>query len=260
MYLLRAADHGHTLAAALVGTGYMTGTYGPGKDLGKAAYWLNEAVEQAAADFPAEPVGEVRGGTPAGLAGERAPGRPREPPGGQAAGQPGGQAAGQQPGGQAAGQPGGQASGQAGGQASGQASGSGDPPSDREVTLDLARFELGLLLVEGDGVPRDLDRGVSLITQAADRGVVQAVYQLGMLRHSGVGVPRDDAKAVDLLRRAAEQGSGTASAAMGAATWTGGPAPKTTRRRCAGSARGPRKAIRTPGSGWGGFTSKVAGS
>ena len=32
LYLLRAADHGHTLAAALVGTGYMTGKYGPERD------------------------------------------------------------------------------------------------------------------------------------------------------------------------------------------------------------------------------------
>ena len=45
-YLLRAANHGHTVAAALVGTGYMTGQYGPERDHQKAAYWLNVAVEQ----------------------------------------------------------------------------------------------------------------------------------------------------------------------------------------------------------------------
>ena len=55
LYLLRAADHGHVLAAALVGTGYLTGKYGPGRDLEKAAYWLGTAVEQDRAAVPGAP-------------------------------------------------------------------------------------------------------------------------------------------------------------------------------------------------------------
>ena len=147
LYLLRAAGHGHDLAAALVGTGYMTGAHGPGQDQEKAGYWLSEAVERAAAVIP--------GVAP-------------------------------------------------------------DPRSDLAQELTLARFELGLLLLDGDGVPADAGRAVTLITDASDHGLVQAADQLGWMYHTGRGVPHDDEKAVELLRRAAGQGSGSAAARLGA--------------------------------------------
>ncbi len=111
LFLLRAANHGHTVAAALVGTGYMTGTYGPERDHQKAAYWLNVAVEQDGDSIPGITL---------------------------------------------------------------------DPHSDQGQELTLARFELGLLLLKGDGIAADLARGAKAdLRRAADHAIAAGDLSAG---------------------------------------------------------------------------------
>ncbi|MBY5935566.1 SEL1-like repeat protein [Tateyamaria omphalii] len=107
-----------------------------------------------------------------------------------------------------------------------------------------AQFRLGVLLVQGQGGPRDIEGGIALLEQAleggtsaagtllarmfltgqgagvdrdparaagylgplAEEGVAEAQYYLALLHDSGAGVPQDAERALTLLRAAATQG------------------------------------------------------
>ena len=102
------------------------------------------------------------------------------------------------------------------------------PPTGRggeEARLfDLARLNLGLLMLDGDGVARDPAGGLALIQDAARHDLPEADWRLGLLYHGGLEVAHADAKATDLFRRAAEQGQAGAAAMLGhayAEGWAG---------------------------------------
>lgn len=50
---------------------------------------------------------------------------------------------------------------------------------------------LGILYLQGKGVPRDTDKALKYFTQAADQGWVDGQLQLGNMYYSGIGVKRD---------------------------------------------------------------------
>ncbi|TMH61725.1 MAG: sel1 repeat family protein, partial [Betaproteobacteria bacterium] len=70
----------------------------------------------------------------------------------------------------------------------------------------LAQFNLGVMLLRGEGKPVDLNSGIAWLTKAADAGMVQAQYNLGLLYESGIGVPRSLSAATEWWQKAAEQG------------------------------------------------------
>lgn len=78
-----------------------------------------------------------------------------------------------------------------------------------------AQINLGMMFANGEGIPVDLDRAVSLYRQAADQGNPFGHFNLAMeLRERG-----DDTagEVVRLLRLAAEKGLSLAATALGAA-------------------------------------------
>jgi TPR repeat protein len=73
---------------------------------------------------------------------------------------------------------------------------------------------LGMLHMEGKGVPRDTVRGISLLGAAAGAGVLEALTNLGLMLASGRGVTPSEAEAAMWLRRAAERGDEDAAQAL----------------------------------------------
>jgi len=69
-----------------------------------------------------------------------------------------------------------------------------------------ACFELGQRCVDGDEVPQDTPRAITLFEQAAKGGVPDATFRLGKIYHDGTGVPVDYVRALDYYTTAAQAG------------------------------------------------------
>ncbi|MDC7706781.1 tetratricopeptide repeat protein [Vogesella indigofera] len=69
-----------------------------------------------------------------------------------------------------------------------------------------ATYLMGWVLLNGRGIPMDVDRGVVLITQAAASGIAGAKVTLAKCYLQGLGVMPDPKKARVLLQQAAAQG------------------------------------------------------
>ena len=67
-------------------------------------------------------------------------------------------------------------------------------------------YNLGVLLLNGQGQPRDEAKAADWIQRAAERGLPEAQYLLGRLHFDGRGVERDLAAEAAWYRRAAEGG------------------------------------------------------
>lgn len=63
---------------------------------------------------------------------------------------------------------------------------------------------LGLMHLNGIGVPQQPTLAAGYLQRAADRGLKEACYTLGNLMFNGIGVPVDEARASDFLLQAAE--------------------------------------------------------
>ena len=63
---------------------------------------------------------------------------------------------------------------------------------------------LGLMHLNGIGVPQQPTVAAGYLQRAAERGLKEACYTLGNLTFNGIGVPVDEARASDFLLRAAE--------------------------------------------------------
>lgn len=74
----------------------------------------------------------------------------------------------------------------------------------------LAKLELGLLMLNGKGVPRDDAKAAALIRQAAEGGERDAQYHLGVLYGAGRGFAKDDQEGHRWIRKAADAGSADA--------------------------------------------------
>ena len=66
----------------------------------------------------------------------------------------------------------------------------------------VAQYQLGLMEVERGNV----ERGLGLVREAADKGLVAAQYRLAKFHEAGEGVPANPAMAVQLTERAARSG------------------------------------------------------
>jgi len=79
-----------------------------------------------------------------------------------------------------------------------------------------AQYMLGIFYCTGNGVPKDIDKGVKLIRKAAEQGDENAQLSLGGMYFSGevVGVPKDLLKAAEWVRKAAAQGFAEAKKAL----------------------------------------------
>ena len=89
----------------------------------------------------------------------------------------------------------------------------------------LAQFLLGLMYVEGRGVPQNDAEAVKWFRLAADQGSASARNNLGVAYWNGLGVPRDYAEAVKWFRLAADQGNADAQYNLGS-MHSNGPLPE----------------------------------
>ena len=78
-----------------------------------------------------------------------------------------------------------------------------------------AQFELGVMYINGLGVPQDYAEAARLYRKAAEQGRAKAQYNLGLMYDNGLGVPQNYAKAVKWYRKAAEQGNAGAQYNLG---------------------------------------------
>jgi localization factor PodJL len=69
-----------------------------------------------------------------------------------------------------------------------------------------AQHDLGLIYVQGNGVPKDPKKGAILLEQSAGAGLPKAQYHVGVLYEKGLGVPRNVQTAFLWYQRAAMQG------------------------------------------------------
>jgi len=64
---------------------------------------------------------------------------------------------------------------------------------------------LAILYLQGEGVIRDVDKGVSFAKKAALRGNAEAQVNLGLVYLNGTGVPIDKRQALKWFKQAAKQ-------------------------------------------------------
>ena len=90
-----------------------------------------------------------------------------------------------------------------------------------------AQADYGFIQVRGSfGVAKDLPAGVRLLQEADANGSARGTYYLGLLTMDGRGVPQSTEGAVALFKRAAEKGNSDAQARYGMALIQGQGAPK----------------------------------
>lgn len=70
----------------------------------------------------------------------------------------------------------------------------------------VAQHNLGVMYVQGQGVPRDFAEARKWFRKSADQGFADAQNNLGFMYYSGHGVPINYAEAMKWYRKAAEQG------------------------------------------------------
>ena len=85
----------------------------------------------------------------------------------------------------------------------------------REGARQRPRTSLGLMYVDGRGVPKDETQAVAWFRKSADQGDADAQANLGLMYKSGRGVPKDEAQAVPWYRKAVEQGVANAQFNLG---------------------------------------------
>src|SRR5581483_4178960 len=71
-----------------------------------------------------------------------------------------------------------------------------------------AQYNLGLLYVDGRGVPKDTAEAAKWFTRAAEQGYTQAQHNLGAMYGSGQGVKRDYIQAYKWLNVCSAKGNG----------------------------------------------------
>jgi TPR repeat protein len=79
----------------------------------------------------------------------------------------------------------------------------------------LAQTDLGNLHFQGQGVPKDYLRAITLWRKAADQGAAEAQYNLGYMYRHGLGLPQDYQQAFDWFQKSADQGWGQAETSLG---------------------------------------------
>lgn len=86
---------------------------------------------------------------------------------------------------------------------------------DLDASYPPAVNLMGLLYVQGCGVPTDADKATQLFKEAYAAGELDAALNLGHAYLKGKGVPNDDQKALSLFREAHERGNEKATHMLG---------------------------------------------
>lgn len=81
--------------------------------------------------------------------------------------------------------------------------------------------EIAWYYTEGKGVPQDIQRALSLLQEAASKGISRAKTRLGLIYQNGQGVEQDYAVAVKLLVEAADSNDDEAMSYLGLAYLAG---------------------------------------
>ena len=71
--------------------------------------------------------------------------------------------------------------------------------------VDAARTRIGILYVEGKGIPQDYDKALSNFKMSAKKGYAMAQYYMGQMYENGYGVDKDYETAYDWYVKAAKQ-------------------------------------------------------
>lgn len=79
----------------------------------------------------------------------------------------------------------------------------------------IAQNHLGVMYVNGQGVPQDYTEAAKWFRKAADQSYAKAQTNLGSMYFNGKGVSQDNAEAVKWLRKAADQGYADAQTTLG---------------------------------------------
>ena len=82
----------------------------------------------------------------------------------------------------------------------------GDPEDGDDAGRVRARYYLGMLYLNGNGVPQDFDAAIENIRRSAEDGFAKAQYQLGLLYQNGEGVEQDAEEAQKWFDLAKAQG------------------------------------------------------
>ena len=85
----------------------------------------------------------------------------------------------------------------------------------------LGDYDLALMYQYGKGMPVDYSRAKILFSDAADKGLSEAMNQLGSINFYGLGQDRDDQQAFSWYKKAAALGNGNALYALGLMSETG---------------------------------------
>lgn len=76
--------------------------------------------------------------------------------------------------------------------------------TDQKLAED--HLKAGTMYYNGDGVPKNYDKALTLFKLAADQGHAEAQYNLGIMYDNGHGVPKNYDTAVKFYKLAADQG------------------------------------------------------
>lgn len=93
-----------------------------------------------------------------------------------------------------------------------------------------AQFNLGLMLLKGEGVAQDYPRAMALFQQASEQGNARAQLNLGRMYAKGQGAVASYAKALPWFKKSAEQGYADAQYSLGVLYVSGIGAPRDYRK------------------------------
>jgi hypothetical protein len=77
------------------------------------------------------------------------------------------------------------------------------------------QYDLGLMYLDGLGVPKNDAEAVNWFRKAANQGYTAAQANLGAMYQSGLGIPTNDVEAVNWFRKAADGGYAAAQYNLG---------------------------------------------
>lgn len=73
---------------------------------------------------------------------------------------------------------------------------------DGSKTNPRCKYRLSVMLMNGEGVVKDNNKAIELLSQAAEAGIDRAQYQMGIYYYSGEFISRDYEKAVEYFKKA----------------------------------------------------------
>jgi len=89
-----------------------------------------------------------------------------------------------------------------------------------------AQYNLGVMLLKGNGVEKDVDAALKWHRRSAEQGYSAAQHGLGVMYYRGDGVAKGYSEAAKWFRKAAEQGFAQAQLNLGVMYFTGQGLPK----------------------------------